>query len=212
MTRLTDEEYARHAAQHALYPDGQAPRHDRVTDLRHHGVTDETSLGDHALKVMQDPETKCFRGHEGRECFGNDRLNTMVRTNENNPEMSTVHHNDDPNRTATQRVEESAAAEGSRNNTIYEVREGGSPALEGDRVARPASTKSAGEQQQSATPIQEQTPPGETAPQAAEPAAARGAKQEASSFRERMQAKQEAAEIKKVETPPEPELSQGLSR
>jgi len=135
--RLTDEEYARHAARHALHPDGEPPRPGRVNDLQHHGVTDEKSLGDHALKVMQDPETKCFRGRDGRECFGNDRLNTIVRTNEKNPELSTVHHNDDPDKSATLRVQESANAEGRRNKTTYEIRTGGSPALGPDRLARP---------------------------------------------------------------------------
>jgi hypothetical protein len=137
VTRPTDEEFARLAAHHSLHPEGKPAQPERVDALRPQGVTDEASLAEHAKKVMQAEDTKCFRGAYGREVYANDAMNTLVFTNEQNPERSSVYHNDDPTRTATQRLESYAKAEKRDFGIDLEIRTGGSKALEKDRAARP---------------------------------------------------------------------------
>jgi hypothetical protein len=138
--RLSDEEYALLAARHALKPEPEKHRPERIEALKAYGVTDEKTLAEHTLKVMQAPDTLCHRGAWGNECYANDRLNTIVRTSAIKPERSTVHHNDKKDVKATERLKVAARAENRQLDQFQpqiQIREGGSRALEEDRRLRP---------------------------------------------------------------------------
>ncbi len=139
-SRPTDEEFASYAAKHSLYPEGKPPRLDRLEPLRSQGVVDESSLIKHTHEVIQAPDTRCFRGAYGREVYANDRMNTIVITQENAPIQSTVFNNDNNKLTANQRLEEKFAKRERIDypGTLCKIRTGGSQALEQDRVSQSA--------------------------------------------------------------------------
>jgi hypothetical protein len=161
---------------------------------------------------MQAEDTKCFRGAHGREVYANDRMNTIVVTNENKPENSTVFHNDDPKgRSATERLESFAAKERQDYKVPCEIRTGGSPALEADRSADAA--KSAGSGQASA-PSPSTEPPEPTKPGTSQPAPS-GPKEPEADWKAKWRAHNEETNIPDPPPPSQAETetqSKGRSR
>lgn len=139
---LTDQEYANHAARHG-YGDENAPRQatNKVTgktrqqEFADAGVKSQKDAASLTYQVRTASDTKCFRGAKGNEEYANDRLNAYHIANAEKPHRSTIFPNNDPNRSATQRLEERAAKEREATGAPCKVREGGSKALEQDRQA-----------------------------------------------------------------------------
>ena len=134
---MLDEERACAAAQHVFQKSPEAIR-ERLEALREFGVVDEQTLADHALDVLTASDTQCFRGAFGRECYANDRLNTIVHTLDGRPEKNTVYYNNavdsEPHRTATARLAKMAERERDWYQVPCEIRTGGSQALDWDRM------------------------------------------------------------------------------
>ncbi len=129
---LTDEEYTRLAAEHALSHDGEE-REKRLRELAEYGVTDVESLARHALEVIRANDTWCFRTANQREIYANDRLNTMLFINERIPERSTVFANSYPDRLPSDRLLKKAAKHIEEYGFSPMIYRGGSAALEHDR-------------------------------------------------------------------------------
>ncbi len=130
--RLSDEEYAWLAAEHALARD-EEERERRLRELAAYGVSDVETLAAHTLAVMSAADTYCYRAARGREIYANDRLNTLVIVNEERPERSTVFANSSIELAASDRIMKEALRDFDLYGVEINIRIGGSAALEQDR-------------------------------------------------------------------------------
>jgi len=142
---MTNEEYARVAALHGFGTDDSP----RQTLNKQTGQTRQQEWAQAGIRNFSDAEalvkelrtasdTKCFVGLDGREMYANDRLNVIHRANNKISEKSTAYINNDPDLSATERLqiwarEERREAKDRKIDAPCIIREGGSPALANDR-------------------------------------------------------------------------------